>query len=570
MSSLSSGSNRDFCAWPTLAVASVVLLALAVVVFVLPAATYTAKAPHDLFGYFDAMHRMSMGQRPHVDFHAPQGWLVFALPFLGHVALDQLGGTLEFGSATMLAMLLPLAVVALRGRAPTGAGVLLLVALFAIVCVPWPLAESGFVSTQMTYYNRWGWALLTTLLLFGLPASEVSENGTLRCAAWFAAESATITCLLSLLLFVKATYFVFGLVFVLLFGVLLGRFRRTGGWGLAGFAFVVLAVQGTGGWVDDYVGDLLKTATAVARPGAEARDATPDTLAVLQATSGTLGLTVFACAIAGLSSRLAWREVIFAAFVLASCVGVATQNSNVPHILFALLALFVGMAARCPRGTTHRRLVLAGMWILLLPMFSRQLLATVVFLFAAHGGCPNCGTKLPRMEGVWFGGLGGTNAFAAGLIADTVSSRDALSWSRRNPIHSHMDLSNAEYLHTLRTGLTLLKTADCDRNIVATMDFVNAFPVLLDTPSPKGMMLHLHAGRFVNRHLTGNREFVFGDARCLMIPRFPVSVESTALVLDVQTAYLKAAWEQVAENDHWRLLRRVDTHQKLTDTANRG
>ena len=496
MSSLSRGSNRGFCAWPTLAVASVVLLALAVVLFVTPAATYTAMMPHDLFVYFDAMHRMSMGQRPHVDFHTPHGWLVFALPFLGHVVLDQLGGALEFGNATMLAILLPLAVVALRGRTSTGAGVLLLVALFAIVCAPWPLGASGFVSTQVIYYNRWGWALLTTLLLFGLPASEVSEKATLRRTAWVAAESTTITCLLSLLLFVKATYFAVGLVFVLLFGVLLGRFRRRGGWGLAGFALVVLAAQGTGGWVDDYVGDLLNTTTAVARPGAEARDATPDTLAVLQATSGTLGLTVFACAIAGLSSRLAWRDVLFAAFVLASCVGVATQNSNAPNILFALLALFVGMAARCPRGTTHRRLVLAGMWILLLPMFSRQLLATAVFLFAAHGGCPDCGTNLPRMERVWLGGLGGTNAFAAGLTADTVSSRDALLWSRDNTLHSHMDLSNAEYLHTLRTGLTLLnETAGCDRDIVATMDYVNAFPIFLNVPSPKGMMLSLHVGR---------------------------------------------------------------------------
>ena len=158
------------CPWPTLATATACLLALAIALFVLPTATYTAKVPHDILGYFDVMHRLGMGQQAHVDYRTPIGWLAYGLPWLGHLDLGQFGGTLEFGSAVMLAVLLSLAAVALHGRAPTGPGLLLLFALFAVVAVPWPLSESGLASTQVAHYNRWGWALLTTLLLFGLPA----------------------------------------------------------------------------------------------------------------------------------------------------------------------------------------------------------------------------------------------------------------------------------------------------------------------------------------------------------------------------------------------------------------
>ena len=81
------------------------------------------------------MHRLSMGQQPHVDYHTPIGWLAYGQPWLGHLALGQTGGALEFGSATMLAVLLPLAAVALHGRVPAGPGLLPLFALFAIVAV---------------------------------------------------------------------------------------------------------------------------------------------------------------------------------------------------------------------------------------------------------------------------------------------------------------------------------------------------------------------------------------------------------------------------------------------------
>ena len=105
---------------------------------------------------------------------------------------------------------------------PAGPGLLLVFALFAAVAVPWPLSESCLASTQVAHYNRLGWALLTTLLLFGVPAGAGGQ-GTRHPLAWAAVESAAVAALLSLLFFLKATYFAVGLVFVLLFGVVLGH-----------------------------------------------------------------------------------------------------------------------------------------------------------------------------------------------------------------------------------------------------------------------------------------------------------------------------------------------------------
>ena len=101
------------------------------------------------------MHRLSMSQQPHVDYHTPIGWLTYGLPWLGHLALDLFDGALEFGGAVMLAILLPLAAVVLNGRAssaPTRPGLLLLFALTSVAAVPWPLSESSLASTQVAHW----------------------------------------------------------------------------------------------------------------------------------------------------------------------------------------------------------------------------------------------------------------------------------------------------------------------------------------------------------------------------------------------------------------------------------
>ena len=64
----------------------------------------------------------------------------------------------------------------------------------------------------------------------------------------------------------------------------------------------------------------------------------------------------------------------------------------------------------------------------------------------------------------------------------------------------------------------------------------------------------MHVGREIDRRSAANQAFVFGDANWLMIPKFPIAHETTALVLEVQAAHLEAAWEQTAENAVHRLL----------------
>ena len=231
-----------------LAALSVALLALDWLLFVRPGVTYAAVAPNDFLLFADLSHRFAHGQVPHVDFHSPMGWLAMWLLRAGFLMQGGFAGAPEAADLLMLAMLLPLACAVLAGRAPTGAAVALLCAIFGMTAAPWWLGSTGWSADPGLHYNHWGWSLLTVLLLVGLPG-----GGRRR---WLA-EGAAVGALLSLLFFVKASQWAAGMGYVLLFGVALGGFRKAAALGLALFAAGVLVVQAAGGWVDDYLRDLL-------------------------------------------------------------------------------------------------------------------------------------------------------------------------------------------------------------------------------------------------------------------------------------------------------------------------
>lgn len=164
------------------------------------------------------------------------------------------------------------------------------------------------------------------------------------------------------------------------------------------------------------------------------------------------------------------------------------------------------------------------------------------------------------MEGVWFGGPScAVNAFAEGFPRWN-SQANAFNWSRKHGSLNSAHLSASEYLETLRRGIALLYAENAEQGRVMTLDFANPFPALISAPPPKGVLVSLFVNRQVDRFTAAEPELVFGDAQWLMVPRFPYKQETTRLLADVQSQRLASEWRQVAENDHWRLLRRSDSH----------
>ena len=306
-----------------LAALSAALLLLDWAWFVRPGATYVSFSPEDFMQLADIVHRMASGQTPHVDFHAPLGWLALWLPYAGFLLQGGFAGALEAADLLMLAVLLPLACAVLAGRAPTWASASVLVALFGLVAAPWRMGEVGWLSDPGLHYNHWGWAFMTVALLLGLRGGR----GEWRVTAVAAGV------LLSLALFTKATHFLACLGFVVLFGAVLGEFRRAAFWGMGLCAACAVAVHAAGGWVDDYAADLARAArVALSHDPLASGGFTP--IPVLHAALGAYGDVAVVLALgaaAALSGGLRPRTALHGLFALAAGVAALTQDAAHPH-----------------------------------------------------------------------------------------------------------------------------------------------------------------------------------------------------------------------------------------------
>ena len=384
-----------------LAALSVALLALDWLLFVRPGVTYAAVAPNDFLLFADLSHRFAHGQVPHVDFHSPTGWLAMWLLRAGFLMQGGFAGAPEAADLLMLAMLLPLACAVLAGRAPTGAAIALLCAIFGMTAAPWWLGSTGWSADPGLHYNHWGWSLLTVLLLVGLPG-----GGRRR---WLA-EGAAVGALLSLLFFVKASQWAAGMGYVLLFGVALGGFRKAAALGLALFAAGVLIVQAAGGWVDDYLRDLLAALGTSRGPVLEGGHRPLSAIDALHGARADASLAVLAAAGAALGGRLSRRTALHGACTLGICIAVLVQNSHAPNLMGALPAFLVRLAVEAPLGSGTRRLSWVALSLHLAPAFARQAMATAAFVAATFGGGGGgvCGpAPRPGGGGVGGGGWGG-------------------------------------------------------------------------------------------------------------------------------------------------------------------
>lgn len=536
---------------PLLAALSVALLALDWLVFVRPGVTYAAVVPHDFLLFADIAHRFAQGQEPHVDFRTPYGWLAMWLLHAGFLVQGGFAGAPEAADMLMLAALLPLACAVLAGRAPMGAAAVILAAVWSMTAAPWWLGSTGWITDPGVPYHHWGWSLLTVLLLVGLPG-----GGRQR---WLA-DGAVVGALLSLLFFVKITHWMAGIGYVLLFGVASGGFRKAAALGLSVFAASILFVQAAGGWIDDYIRDVLATVDTARGPILEGGYRPMSVTGVLHGAWADAALAVLAGAAAALWGHLSRRTALHCAFTLAACVAVLVQNSHAPNLMGALPGFLVRLALEAPVGSGTRRLSWVALALHLLPAFARQSMAAAAFGAAVIGGAgvwqP---VALPRMDGVWFGQEFRRSVNALDEQAHWRGLDDAFFWGRghkgRIP-NSH--LSSAEYIESLRSGVSILRAAGADKGRVANLDYNNPFPALLDAPAPKGVLPCLHVNRHLGPANADDAGLILGDAQWLMIPSLPYMQETTTLLLGTLAAHLDAQWVPAASNDLWTLLRRKD------------
>ena len=498
---------------------AVALWLLGFCVFALPGQTLGSHT--DLFQFFNWINALDHGQAPHRDFHTPHGALAHYFPYWGYRLAGQYGGALEMASVLALGAVLPCAVVALARGVALPLGLLILIALAALIVVPWNPGDGALVASQFLFYNRWCWAALGALFLFFLSA----RNNTSAVV-----EGLAVAVLLLFLFFTKMSYFAVGGVFVAVFGIAFRRFSRPAAIGLVVFVGATLAVQVWNDSVDDYLGDVTDAvkATGFFWTGSNS----PFLVNVLGSWPQYAALAI-ACGLAASSASLTRVDWTFLLFVVAASVAILAQN-GAQACVFALVAAFPRLIDCC-RGV-RRALATSALLLFLLPPLLAQGVAAFAFTAKHAHYAP---VELPRMQAVLF----------------SRSEHDAI--------------------RHLRSGLALLERDDLASGGLMAFDFANWFPVFLDIAPVKGRLWCYHVGRSVSHETAPPASATFANVRHIMVPKFATirlqlllksrlfdftSVTETSprdFLLDVYGDFVARAFVLVDENEHWWLLRRV-------------
>ena len=484
-----------------LASAAVLLWLLGFAAFGTSGYTLTSERA-DTWLFLGWINAIEHGQTPSIDWRSPIGALAHYLPWLGHRLAEGYGGALELAGLLAAAILLPCAVVALRHLAPLTAAAILL-AIVAMVVVPWRPGYGAFFLWHGGFYNRWCWAALALLFSFALPTSHERS--------WL--DATALAVLLAFLFFVKMTYFAAGIVFVLGFGFALALFRRAALWAIGGVAVVVAAVQTTTGYVGAYLGDL----TDAAYVSAWWSDRRTPFGALFAAALPQYGIFVAAVLLACTSrSQLSWQRWLCVGFQALASIAIHAQNAGDTSVfgLIAPLALL-----RETAGAGRRALLgLLGLTFLL-AFLPQQAGATYAYASEHPAYRP---MQLPQLDGV--------------LLLQNAPSG----------------------LVEIRSGIDLLRANDIDADMM-TLDYANPFPLLLDFAPLPERFLSLMVGRYIDRGTPPTPESLFRHARAVMVPRnLARHPAHRPFLVHTYGGWLQANFELQDENVHWHLFRRRD------------
>ena len=481
-----------------LAGAAVLLWLLAFAVFGASGYTLTSERA-DTWIFLGWINAIEHGQTPSIDWHSPIGALAHYLPWLGHVLAEGYGGALELSGLMAAAILLPCAVVALRRLTPLTAAAVLL-AVIAVVVVPWQPGYGAFFLWHGGFYNRWCWAALALLFLFALPAG--------RERPWI--DATALTVLLAFLFFVKMTYFAAGVVFVLGFGFALALFRRAALLAIGGVTVVVAAVQTTTGYVGAYLGDLIDAAYV----SIWWSDRRTPFAAVFVTALPQYGIFVAAVLLACAGRcQLVWRSWLCVGFQAAASIAIHAQNAG-DASAFGLIAP-LALLHEAARAGRRALLGLLGLTFLL-TFLPKQAGATYAYAIEHPAYQP---LALPRMAGV-----------------RVLPLQDAPSG-----------------LVELRSGIDLLRANNINGGMM-TLDYANPFPMLMGFAPLPERLLSLMVGRYVDRGTPPSPESLFRHAHAVMAPRnFARHPLHRPFLADTYGGWLNANFQLQDENEHWRL-----------------
>ena len=518
----------------TIAALLVVILGICLRTGFMPIRSYV----EDVIFFADNAWRVLWGQRPHVDYSSGLGPVTYLISALGMKAaggnLNGLGYGNAFAGVAIGIWAYGLLVKRVSGvLAVAGAAMLCLLAL-----APVQLGESFRLSTIAMSYNRQGYALLGLLIIESFPLRpEEPARGV--------AGAVSTGAVCAILLFLKANYFLVGLVLAAASLLWNGRLERRRVIGLAaGFGVVALAFLA-------YLRFDLGAMLADLRMAADARSGAISPAFVIQVfaenfpgfliLSGLAAMTQMAGTGIAKGGRLG-RVLRFRPFALAIAVYVAgvlllvtnCQLERLPlHELVALLFLdcILQWSWLDVRYAAVMTVVTAG---LILGTQSTDGLALVN------------GLRLKLRTPEQFAYTVPNGGYAGAVFLDDYLENKGTHRAYGNFYHAY-----------LTDGTDLLRRELQPGEKVTTMDTYNAFPFALGIEPPRGGMASATYQYLFSDRLHPTADAFFGNADVVMYPKEHALTDAKwEGMVKYYIPEMERRYKQVAESAQWRMYRR--------------
>jgi hypothetical protein len=369
------------------------------------------------------------------------------------------------------------------------------------------------------FYNRIGWAALSTLLVMYIRPERPHGQQDLR-------DALCAAVLTLAMLYTKVTYGLVALAFMA-FMLLDSRQRRWVLWALGVSALAALTVELFWQSSFSYLEDLV-----LAGQVSGTRGIVDLVLSFLRHLGDYVLLAIFAIMVLWRTRSL--RDCLF--FAICAFPGLLIQSQNSQP--WGIITLFAGAAVATEillrldmrQGQNEKRGLNVGA-PLLLPAF---LLPTSLHCFMGLGLHTIAAvTRMGEPFGVpRFNELRLTTLWVPG-------DRSFMT----------------DYLVSIQEGARLLSELPVKPENVSVLDFANPFSAGLDLPPPRGDYAWLHWGRNIDdrHHLPPER--LLGNVDVLMIPKGGIN---DAPLRELYGAYIREAFIPMRETDRWVVHRRKE------------
>jgi len=522
--------------------------AVLLLILVLPGRTFLGNYSNDFMIFLDGAYRVVIGQIPNREFHTPLGPIAFLLPGFGVWAGGSIGAMMPVATALFTIIFTPLILYVVVTRLPLGWALAFGLFMLLLVIVPLNPGDPPDRTSFAMFYNRFCWAMLSTLFLMILR----DRSGTHR--PWL--DATVMATLLLLTFYLKVNYAAIGLAFTMGL-VFLSSTRKAALLTLAMTAAGVLLVELFWSATGNYIADIRVAAAA----------------------SGTWRGSIFTLArylidnlsdfvlLAGLMLAALLRGVrteylLFALYMAATGVLLLNQSAQDVQIITLIPAALVAILAPGKEAYRERfwpgfvgAVVLAA---LVSPPAARNIMTLGYEAVKAAQG-PSDDPFYERLDGLVTqeGGSRDLTPSAAVLvdvyrtgIADLETVNMLRHSLRRQPI------GQTEYIRSLEEAAQTLRSEPKLAGRVFTLDMSNPLNALAGRTPPAGVDAWNHLRRTFSPDIYRAPEVQFANIDVVMWPKMPVELATFQALRKLYGPYIESHYELVKETTYWRAYRR--------------